>query len=145
MLATLFSKHRVLEHALGIRRSSGDSKRAQLVINLLESGGFQPYTTHTDAERWVQLNQRWAPGVKYGHAPFTSSEEQRKAHSAIDGFMASVLLPLAAQTHAVVICSALQGACALSEAFMRIYRLSMHKWGSEPPFTVLSTTNDVPA
>ena len=86
--------------ALGIRLGTGTGeRRSQLVINLLESGGSHDYTTKvSDAARMVELNQRWAPGMVHGRAPFLDADDERQALGRIDLFMSEVLIPLAAQT-----------------------------------------------
>jgi len=115
----------------------------QLVINLLESGGFGDWTRQRPAESWRQLNLRWAPGVFHGVAPFATIAEERAAEYRVDLFMADILIPLAAQTHAVIICCAIPTQCVLSSSFTRMFQAVKAKWLNKPPFTVLSTTNDM--
>ena len=62
----------------------------------------------------------------------------------IDMFMAEVLIPLAAQTHAVVLCDANSpGECMLSASFLRMYAVVKAKWTGLPPFSVISMTNNI--
>ena len=61
------------------------------------------------------------------------------AEARIDLFMSDVLIA-AASTNAVVICCALQGWCALSESFTRMYSLVRARYPGRPPFTVISAT-----
>jgi|MDSY01.2.fsa_nt_gb hypothetical protein len=56
-------------------------------------------------------------------------------------FMADVILPLAVETQAVVLCDAIPGEDILSTSFLRMYSLMRAKWSGPPPFTVLSSTN----
>ena len=58
-------------------------------------------------------------------------------------FMADVIIPLASQTNAIVLCAAVPGDCALSSSFLRMYAVMKAKWGGRTPFTVLSLTNAV--
>lgn len=92
----------------------------QLVINLLESGGFGDWTQMRTAEGWAGLNARWAPGVSVD-APFVDAEDERAAEMRLDLFMSDVLIPLAAQTKAVVICCAIPNLCILSASFTRMF------------------------
>lgn len=114
----------------------------QLVINLLESGGFGEWVRQRSPESWKSLNPRWAPGV-CGEAPFESPRDERNAEYLIDLFMSDVLIPLAEETHAVVICCAIPTQCILSASFTRMVQAVQSKWAHKPPFTVLSTTNDL--
>ena len=57
--------------------------------------------------------------------------------------MADVIIPLAAQTHAVVLCDAIPGECMLSTSFLRMYSLMKSKWSGPTPFTVISITNTI--
>ena len=67
------------------------------------------------------------------------------AEGKVDTFMSEVLLPLAAETHAVVICNAIPGSCILSASFLRMYSAKRATWGEKNPFTILSVTNDLDA
>ena len=61
----------------------------------------------------------------------------------LDMFMADILIPLAAQTNAIVLCNATRGACALSSSFMRMSMLARAKWSGRTPYTILGSSNDV--
>ena len=58
-------------------------------------------------------------------------------------FMADVLIPLAAQTNAIVLCNAVHAECHLSTSFTRMYKAKRPQWKGDTPFTVLSTTCDM--
>ena len=131
------------EKSLHLLLERFDVGTPQLVINLLESGGFGEWTRTRPKDSWGGLNLRWAPGVIGGVAPFATTAEERAAEYRIDLFMANVLIPLAAETHAVVICCAIPGLCILSSSFTRMFQAVKAKWVGKPPFTVLSTTNDM--
>ena len=120
-----------------------DYGRPQLVINLLESGGFGEWTRQRPQDAWNKLNERWAPGVKEGHPPFLTPQDERAAEYRIDLFMSDILIPLAAETNAVIICCAIPTQCILSASFTRMFQAVKAKWQHKPPFTVLSTTNDM--
>ena len=56
----------------------------------------------------------------------------------IDQYMTDVILPLAEENAAVIICSAEAKSCCLSESLTRVLRLHRARWPSRMPFTVLS-------
>ena len=70
---------------------------------------------------------------------------EREGIAALDRFMADHIIPLAAQTHAIIICSALQPFCVLSESLSRMLKLVRSRWGPELPFTILSCTGKLMA
>ena len=122
-----------------------DVASPQLVINLLESGGFAEWTRQCSQQVWDVRQAQWAPGVFRARAPFTSSTDEREAERRIDMFMTEVLIPLAAQTSAVVLCSAIPTQCILSASFLRMCAAARARWAGKPPFTVLSTTCNMEA
>eukprot|EP00900_Chrysochromulina_parva_P017672 jgi/Chrpa1/25906/Chrysochromulina_OHIO_Genome00025736-RA len=61
----------------------------------------------------------------------------------LDHFMETVILPLAAQTNAFILCSACPNTCMLSSSLTRMLSVHRSTWGREPPFTILSTTASV--
>ena len=75
--------------------------------------------------------------------PFLTPEEERAAEKRIEGFMADVVIPLAAQTNAIVICSATPNVCILSASLTRMYQVERAKWGSRAPFTIISATSAI--
>jgi len=78
-------------------------------------------------------------------AAFLSVKDETIAEGKVDTFMSDVLLPLAAETHAVVICNAIPGSCILSASFLRMYAAKRATWGEKNPFCILSVTNDLDA
>ena len=77
-----------------------------LVIELLGSWGSR-FSTESESPEWfAQAATSHAAGVLHGNPPFLSREDERAAAAKIDMFMADVLIPLAAQTNAVVLCGA---------------------------------------
>ena len=113
--------------------------KPQLVINLLTSGGFRGHTTRYANEETLQkLSHSDMAGIKYDQPAFLKREDERKAVERIDNFMAQVLIPLAVQTSAIVLCSADAQECILAASFTRMYAAMQSKWGAKPPFTILS-------
>ena len=70
---------------------------------------------------------------------------EREGLAALDRFMAEHIIPLAEKTHAIILCSAVQPFCVLSESLSRMLKLVRSRWGSELPFTILSCTGQLPA
>lgn len=54
-----------------------------------------------------------------------------------------VLIPLAAQTNAILICSAVPNTCILSTSLTRMYAIERAKWGARAPFTIISATSAI--
>ena len=93
------------------------TKPASLVINMLNSQGFQAWI---DAVSVVQRDKGHA-GVG-DKAPFLSMDDESRAMRLLDDFMATILIPLAAKTSALVICCATPCNCILSTSFTRMWR-----------------------
>ena len=93
------------------------TKPPNLVINMLNSQGFQAWI---DAIVWVQRKKGHA-GVG-DKAPFLSMDDESRAMRLLDDFMATILIPLAAKTSALVICCATPCNCILSTSFTRMWR-----------------------
>ena len=111
---------------------------------LLRSPGFGDFTRAVSADRIAKGQvDGWAAGVQWGRPPFMSPAEERQAESRLDLFMSECLIPLAAETNAVVICGAIPARCILSASFTRMLTIAKAKWGGRPPFSVLSCTNDM--
>ena len=68
---------------------------------------------------------------------------EREGLAALDRFMAEHIIPLAAQTHAIILCSAVQPFCVLSESLSRMLKLVRSRWGNELPFTIISCTGEL--
>ena len=93
------------------------TKSPSLVINMLNSQGFQPWI---DAQEEVKRAEGHAGvGEK---APFLSIWDESMALRRLDDFMVTVLIPLAAKTSALVICCATPCNCILSTSFTRMWR-----------------------
>ena len=109
------------------------------IINLLSSQGFTDYCTSGSIEE---------AGLVPGRGPFLTLDDEISAIDKLDHFMASVILPLAAQTQAIIISNACPADCVLSSSLTRMLSelVSVHrsKWGKDIPFTVLSVSGSVP-
>ena len=108
----------------------------QLVINLLHSTGFSEHVNEKGAEGDFDVSSQDA-GIVSCRAPFTTPEQERAAEQRIDGFMADVLIPLAAQTHAVILTPPFS-VSILTRSLMRMYAVQRSKWIGRPPFTILA-------
>ena len=113
--------------------------KPSLVIEMLQSWGFKGSTIFMNGE---EARPEYA-GLDRNRASFLSREEEAAAEMKIDMFMADVIIPLAAQTNAIVICNAVLGNDMLSTSFLRMYSVAKTQWVGRPPFTILSTTNGI--
>jgi len=74
---------------------------------------------------------------------FATPGEWRDAEANLDRFMLEVVLPVAIQTNAIIVCSAIQE-MALSAAFLRMASLEQSKFaGGAKPFSVIATVGDI--
>jgi len=87
----------------------------------------------TDPENWT------APyGTTMNRGPFATLDEEWDAEAKVDAFMLEVLIPLAVQTNALVVCSAVRE-CQLSASLMRMYEVLSAKYSpGPPPFSILA-------
>ena len=120
-----------------------DAPTPQVLISLLRSGGFREYTQSQSKKTVDYFAAKNMAGVKHGKPPFLSREEEDEATLRLDRFMADVLIPLAAQNHAIVLCEATPVDCALSSSFTRMLSMADAKWQGRRPFTVISATNQL--
>ena len=88
------------------------------------------------------MNERWAPGVSHGIAPFSSIAEERAAEYRIDLF--HVRHPYTSPLRLTRSSSAAPSQISASSPH-RSHGCSRRsrQWPGKPPFTVLSTTNDM--
>ena len=101
-----------------------DTQQPRMVINLLPS--------------MIRCWTRVRP-------PAGDPDGEREGLAALDRFMAEHIIPLAEKTHAIILCSAVQPFCVLSESLSRMLKLVRSRWGPELPFTILSCTGQLPA
>eukprot|EP00927_Polykrikos_kofoidii_P026351 TRINITY_DN23493_c0_g1_i5.p1 TRINITY_DN23493_c0_g1~~TRINITY_DN23493_c0_g1_i5.p1 ORF type:complete len:948 (-),score=131.35 TRINITY_DN23493_c0_g1_i5:318-3092(-) len=80
---------------------------------------------------------------KFVFAHESKEEYYRTARRLMD-FMREVILPLAVETHAVVLCDASYGQCFLASAFGKTVALERAKWGHTLPFTILGVCSAMP-
>ena len=117
--------------------------RPKLVIDLLKSQGHSEYIVKSvDAHALLGTEDA---GLLPDKGSFASADEEQKALAKLDHFMASVILPLAAQTNAIIFCNACPATCMLTASLTRMLSVHRSTWGKEPPFTVLSATCSVSA
>ena len=112
--------------------------KPNLVISLLPSGGFRPWlNAFKDAEDLEES----APGCRPNQPPFLNPDDEHAALQRLDRFMADVLIPIAAKTNAIILCEGIgEHGCVLTSALTKMYTLMRSKWGSRPPFSILSMT-----
>lgn len=117
-----------------------DINEPQLVINLLHSPGFGSWMQSYKNEAPFDADGLgWCAGINTKQKPaFNEPAEERKAETQIDTFMRDVLLPLAAETRAVVVTSAVPAMCQLSASFLRMFTAKRSTWAAKCPFTILS-------
>ena len=103
-----------------------NAQQPRLVISLLPSliRGF--------------TRARLPPGDKKG------VDKENEGIAALDRFMAEHIIPLAASTNAIIVCSAVHPYCVLSESLSRTTALVRSRWGSTLPFTIISCTVHLP-
>jgi hypothetical protein len=73
---------------------------------------------------------------------FTSPEEALEAEKKLDNFMLEVLIPLALQTNAMVICDAI-AEFELSASFLRMVSVQRAKFSDGLPFTIVALTDKI--
>lgn len=64
-------------------------------------------------------------GIVDGRAAFADLAGERRAEERLDRFMSEVLIPLAAQTNAIVFCNACPNVCILSASLTRMYAVQV--------------------
>ena len=69
---------------------------------------------------------------------------EREGLAALDRFMSEIIIPLAVDTNAIILCSAVQPFCILSDSLSRMVKLVRARWGPTLPFTIISCTGHVP-
>lgn len=115
--------------------------KPKLVINLLTSQGFRTYCSIREFSA-NDLRTEDAC-IRQGQPPFLDDDAELVAEELIDRFMADVLIPLAAQTNAIILCSATPQNCILAASLTRMYAVQRSKWSGRPPFTILSCSPNI--
>eukprot|EP00928_Gymnodinium_smaydae_P018142 TRINITY_DN16905_c0_g2_i1.p1 TRINITY_DN16905_c0_g2~~TRINITY_DN16905_c0_g2_i1.p1 ORF type:complete len:1211 (-),score=206.07 TRINITY_DN16905_c0_g2_i1:188-3775(-) len=75
--------------------------------------------------------------IPYAEFPWKNKRESLEADERLIMFMQNVIIPLAAETNAVVLCQGHEPDCMLSMAFIKAYELKKHEWKGKPPFSVI--------
>jgi hypothetical protein len=115
-------------------------KKASLVINLLYSAGAELWNESYWPEGMTAEERRefhgLSPHTTAGpEPPFLSNREQNQLEMRLTMFFKDVLLPLAAETNAIVLCDANVN-CALSKTLADTLPLFVAKYGGVLPFTL---------
>ncbi len=105
-----------------------------LIIKLAQSLGFREFTNFFNGE-----DAKCLAGMQYDTGPFLKIEDQHKTIARLDNFMREVVIPLAEQTSAIVICNAIPGQCALSDSFTRMTAFM----SSEPRFSLVGVSKRI--
>eukprot|EP00931_Biecheleriopsis_adriatica_P103028 TRINITY_DN77917_c0_g1_i1.p1 TRINITY_DN77917_c0_g1~~TRINITY_DN77917_c0_g1_i1.p1 ORF type:complete len:1060 (+),score=124.93 TRINITY_DN77917_c0_g1_i1:117-3182(+) len=110
----------------------------KLLIEFLPSwGGIDNLAT------FVEPPGKRRAGVVQGELPWDSFEQADKAETRLSRFMVDVLLPLAVETNALILCDSRQNICLLSTLLNRVMALQKSKWGESPPFSILTYTSSM--
>jgi len=107
----------------------------------LKLGPAKGFSDHLNAKENKTEGER--KGLDRIKPPFLSDEEERLAEQRLDIFLADVLLPLAARTHAIVFVNAFPSSCLLTKAFLRMVALHRGKWGGALPFWIIAMTSSM--
>ena len=86
-------------------------QKPSLVIEFIRSWGFRGSLKLNPPGCYPNKNGD-AAGLLYDCPPFLTDEDEQEAEAKVDMFMSDVVIPLAAQTHAVVLCDAMRARSA---------------------------------
>ena len=118
-------------------------KKSSLIIDLVHSWGFKESTKLMERETFLNEYSKFCAGIGHDTAPFTDFNDELKTHGQLEHFMQTIIIPLAEQTSAIVICNAVSNDCVLSDTFTKMVELKLSKWNGNPPFTVLAALGSV--
>ena len=118
-------------------------KKYSLIIDLVHSWGFKESTKLMERETFLNEYSKFCAGIGHDTAPFTDFNDELKTHGQLEHFMQTIIIPLAEQTSAIVICNAVSNDCVLSDTFTKMVELKLSKWSGNPPFTVLAALGSV--
>ena len=103
----------------------------KLVIRFLQSSG---------GVDWVKCRKTCGRQVDF---PFANGEKEAlQAEQKLYHFMNEVLMPLAAETSALLLVNATVGSCMLTAALRQTLRLHQARFGNQLPFTVIALSSD---
>ena len=108
----------------------------KLLIVLQWDGHFRrQMATAATSNRVVSTHER-------KNGAFVNGEASQDAEAGLDRFMAEVLIPLAVQTNAIVICDAVSQ-FELSASFMRMVAVQRASFADGMPFTIIAMTDEI--
>jgi len=113
-------------------------RKAYLIIDLVHSWGFRKSTRLMDKEIFKHKYNKFCAGLEYDTGPFGDFDDELETLSQLDHFMERVLIPLAEETQAIIICNAVPDDCALSDSFLQTVMQMSSKWGGSPPFAIIA-------
>ena len=113
-------------------------RNTYLIIDLVHSWGFRKSTRLMDPEIFKSKSSRFCAGLQYDTPPFGDFDDELETLSQLDHFMERVLIPLAEETQAIIICNAVPDDCALSDSFLKTVEQMSSKWGGSPPFEIVA-------
>jgi hypothetical protein len=121
----------------------------KLIINLLYTLGFQE---DCDGARFDAKSKGFeyggcvfnlaegsgvACGAVPGRPPFLSTNDEGEVLDKLDRFMAEVIIPLAAETNALIVCAG-ANQCQLTARLLLMVKIQQAQWGDKLPFTILA-------
>ena len=110
--------------------------KPKLIINLVMSMGF---TECCEAcAPWEGGADGLYAGLIHNRGAFKTKEEEHAAIALIDRFMLETIIPLAAQTNAIIITPAESNACILTRSLLKMTGLIRSKWENGVPYSVIS-------
>eukprot|EP00746_Dinoflagellata_sp_MGD_P071023 gnl/MRDRNA2_/MRDRNA2_28993_c0_seq1.p1 gnl/MRDRNA2_/MRDRNA2_28993_c0~~gnl/MRDRNA2_/MRDRNA2_28993_c0_seq1.p1 ORF type:complete len:1179 (+),score=188.07 gnl/MRDRNA2_/MRDRNA2_28993_c0_seq1:101-3637(+) len=112
-----------------------DMPKPKLVIQLLPSLGLKYLELLSECPTRPGFDSMKLNPPSY---PWVSKVDGLDARAQLVKFMSEVLIPLAEQTRALIVCSA-GPECELTNTLNRAVELRKSKWGTRMPFTILAT------
>lgn len=122
----------------------------KLIINLCMSKGFRDHVSQANyfhpsiSAGMVGTASQLVPGgtpfLTKGSDPKNPPETEDDVEERLDLFMELVLLPIAEETNALILCSAICGMCALTKSLTRVVAASEQRWADGKPFTIVYAT-----
>ena len=111
-----------------------------LVIFLLHSQG----TPHVCNMRGAEVGNGHLRDSQIPGAPFADARDAECAEVRLMHYMKYVVIPLAIETKAYVICEPIENDCWLSKAFLRAVKSEQAKWHRGLPFSIIGLTSNIP-
>eukprot|EP00438_Fugacium_kawagutii_P007866 Skav210131 [mRNA] locus=scaffold2194:433625:440110:+ [translate_table: standard] len=120
--------------------------RPKLVINLCMSTGFRDHVSKVDSfapgKSAGMIGAGTDLGKKRKNSPFCENgqETEDEVEQRLALFMEIVIIPLAEETNALILCSAIFGMCALTRALTKVVSANSQRWPNGKPFTIIYAT-----